>query len=344
MITVGLSDLPEELIEREGFRFLLTAYHRAETELSSPLPKEMDPKTFLLAVNRLALASTLSFVLSTMLVLTRDPRFYCFDADKLNFTHRFPLFVKSVLIAGVIDEGRFPPALHLLEQSAALFFDVIESLFAVPSIAKCRKGFNLVMQSLGGKESFDLADNFIRRFKTMAREIDEVKSAPKPTLDLANLRSQLGEISGKLDAVTQAVGANTRTVANMDRRQQTVLKFVKDAISGFIRLFKPSAPSPSREAAKFALNPANRYRCLERFSEPRRSQIKAVIDYTLKHPVVYEEKHKGDFTLANAARKVWEKESPKWLKFPGSFENFDQLKASCYNLREKADDPFRYAK
>ena len=82
----------------------------------------------------------------------------------------------------------------------------------------------------------------------------------------------------------------------------------------------------------------------DRNTEPHRSQIKAVIDHTVKHPIVHRQKKRDDYTLANAVREVWNANEAKWSHISGVYETFEQLKTACYNLQQKPDDPFTYKK
>lgn len=161
----------------------------------------------------------------------------------------------------------------------------------------------------------------------------------------------INELSSKVSELQEAVAANTstvasgaRTVANFDRRQKTFLEGLKKLIGGFVRLFRPSMPVPTREQVAAALKQKQgRYACLDRITNAvHRSQLKEVIDYTLKHPIVHRGRTRDDFTLANAAHAVWNTRHAVWEKIPGSFETFNQLKAACYNLQEAEDDPFAY--
>ena len=126
------------------------------------------------------------------------------------------------------------------------------------------------------------------------------------------------------------------------------LKAVRKCRVGFDqmmrRLFRPSTPVPTREQVTAALKQKqDRYACLERITNAvHRSQLKEVIDYTLRHPIVHHGRTRDDFTLSNAAHAVWNTRHAIWEKTPGSFETFAQLKAACYNLQQAKDDPFAY--
>ena len=78
---------------------------------------------------------------------------------------------------------------------------------------------------------------------------------------------------------------------------------------------------------------ADRYACLARTKEPHRSQLKAVIDHTEKHPVIREGRHKDDYTLGKAALDVWNKNKGKWSNVKGTFDRFEDFKSACYHLR-----------
>ena len=151
-------------------------------------------------------------------------------------------------------------------------------------------------------------------------------------------------LTQKVEQLTDQTDRSTKVVANMDRRQKTLLDYLKKTIDGFTKLFRPSAPPPSRERVAAELNLNKRYACLSRINEPHRSQIKAVIDHTAKHPIVHRQKKRDDYTLANAVREVWTANESKWSRISGVYETFEQLKAACYNLQQKSNDPFTYKK
>ena len=76
--------------------------------------------------------------------------------------------------------------------------------------------------------------------------------------------------------------------------------------------------------------------------EPRRSQLIAVIDYSMTHPIVHDGKSRDEFTLSNAVRAVWNMNHRKWELVKGGYETFEALKSACYGLQKKSNDPFRY--
>lgn len=149
-------------------------------------------------------------------------------------------------------------------------------------------------------------------------------------------------LTQKVEQLTDQTDRNTKVVANMDRRQKTLFDYLKKTIGGFIKLFRPNAPQPSRERVAAELNFSKRYACLSRITEPHRSQIKAVIDHTAKHPIIYGAKTRDAYTLSNAVRDVWNANESKWSRISGVYETFEQLKAACYNLQQESDDPFTY--
>ena len=153
-----------------------------------------------------------------------------------------------------------------------------------------------------------------------------------------------GGATNLIAANTSAVASSARAVANFDRRQKTFLEGLRKLIGGFVRLFRPSTPVPTREQVTAALKrKQDRYACLDRITiAVHRSQLKEVIDYTLRHPIVHHGRTRNDFTLANAARAVWNTRHAIWENTLGSFETFNQLKAACYNLQQAKDDPFAY--
>ena len=123
------------------------------------------------------------------------------------------------------------------------------------------------------------------------------------------------------------VDANTRAIANMDRRQKKFFTFL--------------APVQQKLATIFHRKEKDPYAAVT-VSEPRRSQLIEVIDYTMTHPIEYDSKTRDVFTLSNAARAVWNLNHRKWEPVKGGYETFEALKGACYGLQKKQNDPFHY--
>jgi len=358
--SIGVDDYPEEDISLESVTYLTSTYHELRTTLAAPPPAVTDRReATAILMSRHALVIAKTYLMKIALFLAVDRRYHPGEAVRIDATNVLSaesfkltdylqtlaesLFVLNLSLFPHAEETLLANELRILQLSAAVFFDTLDSVFDLKSVGKCRIAFNRLMQSLGRRESIAAAANCTRRHKTMYREIVELgangatprQSAASPSGD---------RLEQQIAAFQNALEANTRAVANMDRRQRVFLATLKKTISGFVRLFRPSRPLPTREQAAAALQEKkDRYACLERYVEPHRSQLKAVIDYTVAHPIVHKGKTRDELTLSNAARVVWNRNNKSWTKIPGSFETFDQLKAACYNLQEKDDDPFRYS-
>ncbi len=121
--------------------------------------------------------------------------------------------------------------------------------------------------------------------------------------------------------------------------RHTLDKLVKNILKWF-------TPKPNvSEKVNSALG--DRYACIARVKEPHHTQIKAVIDYTLKHPIVYEKDRKfgkEQLSLSEAVQAVFNANISKWELHPDAWKDFNSLKAACYEYRGKDNDPFNYAK
>lgn len=357
--SIGVNDFPEDDISLESVAFLTSTYCALRSVLSVPPPAVTDKtKVAAILLSRHTLSIAETYLLKIALFLATDRRYNPENPVRINATQVLsaesadlaPIVTTLAEVLVLVDAALIPHVeqtllaneLRILQLSAAVFFDTLDSAFDLKSVRKCRIAFNRLMQSLGTHASIAAAANYARRHKTMYREIVELRAhGEAPRLPAAN--PPVVELEQKIAALQDALAANTRVVANMDRRQRDLLATVKKSIGGFVRLFRPSKPQPTREQAAAALSEKkDRYACLQRITEPHRSQLKAVIDYTVDHPIVHKGRTRDDFTLSNAARVVWNRHATSWSKIPGSFETFDQLKSACYNLQEKDDDPFRY--
>ena len=166
-----------------------------------------------------------------------------------------------------------PEAKDWLSASVA-FFGVLETVFGLPSVGKCRIGFDRLMQALGTEDAVGLVSNCLRRHRTMQREICGAKSASHPAGDpaletsLLELKDQNEAIVKSLDDVRADVVQNAKSVAKLDRRMKESLASFKTMIGGFVRLFRPGQPPTTREKAQAALLPSERYACLAARLEP----------------------------------------------------------------------------
>jgi len=246
---------------------------------------------------------------------------------------------------------------RLLHLVGDVFFDAVQSVFPIKAVGKCRMAFTLLMKDLGTSRACDQVENYIRRRKTLYREMVAYEenggldggSAAKQdaaahVAGSREIAETLAELKARLDVQSAALAENTRTLANMDRRQRTLLTFMKTTVAGFVQLFRPGRSSPSRENVGEVLLPEDRFTCLKNIAEPHASQLRAVIRMTKDNPIVRSEGKKCVFTLASAARAVWDRDHGKWEKVPGSFETYEQLKAACYGLaKDPKTNPFHYA-
>lgn len=272
-----------------------------------------------------------------------------FDFGK-DFPLKFETMTKAAILCNVVFgdspiNSTFAEELSILSNSFAVFFSTFDNIYDIKAIRKCRIGFEEYLQVFGTTDALAAAENCLRRLKTMYLEITKPKEAPKPAQQdddkLKAIEAQLAKLTDQVEKNTQSVEKSTYAVDKLDRHQSDFLTKLRQVLNTFVKLFRPGMKTPTRETLIGSL--ADRYKGLERFKEPHRSQIKAVVDLTYERPIVREGKHKEDFSLAAAAKVVWDKNHEKWETTKGSFETYEQLKSSCYNLREKDHDPFHYA-
>ena len=363
----GPDEFPEEDIDRESVVFLTETDRALRKVLSTDIPEAPTAETAAaILLNRCTLTVAESYLWRTILFLSMDRRYHpdakvrldaraLLSAEAYHLPNRLDVLARLFAMGDALFDGGATNLiaaneLRILQLSANLFFDTFDSVFGLKAVRKCRVGFDQMMRAMGTKAAIDLVPNYLRRHKTMYREICAAQENGGAAGQSAAERT-IGELSAKGSELQEAVAANTsavassaRAVANFDRRQKTFLDGLKKLIGGFVRLFRPSVPVPTREQVRAALKQKqDRYACLERITNAvHRSQLKEVIDYTLKHPIVHHGRTRDDFTLSNAARAVWNTRHAIWEKAPGSFETFNQLKAACYNLQQAKDDPFAY--
>ena len=361
--SLGADNLPEEILEEPQFTHLMSVLTRARTTFEAPMPETADARTAaLILIRRTMLGIVFRLIQNRLLAfLMLDSRFnptnpiqidaidaFIFTDDATN-EHDCTQFESLLGCAALYNfiwrphplNADFADELLTLQTVWDTFFDMAQSLFPIQAVTKCRRAFTLLIADFGKANGRDQVANFIRRRRTMSREILEWhRNGGQITSE--QFRCAIGAIKASVDANTKAVATSAKTVANMDRRQKTFLVHLKKVINGFVMLFRPAAKPPTHERVITKLSLADRYARLAHCTEPRRSQLKAVIDHTREHPIVFGAKKKKDvYTLSDAAYDVWKSKHEKWALTPGSFETFEQLKSACYNLREP-NDPFYY--
>lgn len=362
--SLGADNLPEEILEEPQFTRLMSVLTRARTTFEAPMPETADARTAaLILIRRSMLGIVFRLIQNRLLAfLMLDSRFnptnpiqidaidaFIFTDDATN-EHDCTQFESLLGCAALYNfiwrphplNADFADELLTLQTVWDTFFDMAQSLFPIQAVTKCRRAFTLLIADFGKANGRDQVANFIRRRKTMSREILEWRRNGGQ-ITSEQIKCTVDAVKASVDANTKAIADNTKIVANMDRRQKTFLGYLKKVINGFVKLFPPAVKPPTREQVIPKLSLADRYACVANFPEPRKSQLMAVIDHTLKKPVVYgEAKRKGVYTLANAAKDVWDANHEKWERISGSYQTYEQLKSACYNLSEKDNDPFCY--
>lgn len=353
---LSVDHYPQDVISEVSVRYLLRTHHLLRETLKRVPPKEVTAEVAAeIQIRRaiLSFARTLLFRLSFFLMMDSRVTVNTFkfqaNGDQLlkfddAFRVSFVEMTKGALLCNVVFadrpiNSRFAEELSILSNSVAVFFSTFDTIYDLKAIRKCRIGFEEYLQNFGKVGAIAAADNCLRRLKTMYLEIIKPKADLKPALKDDDKLKRNEELLARL---VDQVEKNTVAIQNFDRRQTEFLAKLKQVLNAFVRFFRPGLKPPTREALVGAM--ADRYEGLSRISEPHRSQIKAVVDLTFERPIVCEFKHKDDFTLAAAAKVVWEANHEKWELVKGSFETYEQFKAACYNLREKDHDPFRYKK
>lgn len=338
LFSMSVDNVPEEALSHESFAFLASTYHELKARLGEPLAEMPDQASAAAAIlGRQTLLLARRYLWRTMAFLT-DRKFHPdakiridargvlkYEADLPNDFRDLAAmsvnarpFLQSVPSA-IADE------LRILHLSSDVFFELLEAVFPLREIAKCRMGFSLVMQAIGTPAAVGAIANYERRHKTMYRAIANWQANGGTTKDTA--AEAVKEMEKRLAELRSSVDANTRAVANMDRRQKKFFTFL--------------APVQQKLAAIFHRKEKDPYAAVT-VPEPRRSQLIAVIDYTMTHPIVHDGKSRDEFTLSNAARAVWNMNHRKWELVKGGYETFEALKSACYGLQKKQNDPFRY--
>ena len=338
--TMSVDDVPEEALSRESFAFLTSTYHDLKIKVSEPLAEAPDRASAAAAVlRRQTLILAMRYLWRTTTFLLTDRRFHPdanvkIDARSiLKYEARLQLDFQKLVALSVEARQLLPSVpsaiadeLRMLHLSTDVFFELLETVFPLREIGKCRMGFSLVMQAIGTSAAVGALANYERRHKTMYRAIASWQENGG-TIAPADMANAIKSMEAKFDGVKSSVDANTRAVANMDRRQKSFfscLKPLQEKLAAFVQKAKKDP---------FATVTVG---------EPRRSQLIAVIKYTFDHPIEYDGKTRDVFTLAHAVRAVWQKNHAAWEVIPGGYETLDALKGACYGLQKKPNDPFRY--
>lgn len=369
IFSLDADNLPDDILEKQEFVDLLSLRDSAKKTLATVMPETVDAETAATTIIRRALLyTTIQYSQRPIWFLLFDKRFNPANPVQIDATGAFDFSnseesdrqqltelskcaaLCNIMLRPLRPNVTFARELESLHTAGIVFFNTAQILFPINEVAKCSMAFTLLLSHFGSTDGCDYVANFIRRRKTMFRKIVEWQRnggqlSPAQMQRAVENGIRASGLTQKVEQLTDQTDRNTKVVANMDRRQKTLFDYLKKTIGGFIKLFRPNAPQPSRERVAAELNLSDRYACLSRITEPHRSQIKAVIDHTVKHPIVHRQKKRDDYTLANAVREVWNANEAKWSHISGVYETFEQLKAACYNLQQKGDtDPFAYVK
>ena len=367
--SLDLSNLPEDYLEAPHFTKLMSAYIQANQALETPPQETDDAETAAIDIIRRHLLNISTLIIYRLfLFLMLDKRFNPTSPIQVNAVGAFDfigsakedyeqiaaLFGYATLYGFITHSlpanARFANELETLHLAGDIFFDTARTIFPVDAIAKCHCAFSMLIANFGKPDEHDLVTNFARHLKTMSRAIIEWQhhggqvTNEQPNHSVDEIATSVDHLRQGISCLTDSVNSNTKVIANMDRRQKNFLTHLRRIFDGFIKIFRPRAKPPTREQVVAVLSPTKRYACLDRIDEPHRSQIKAVIDHTCKHPIVFGSKNRDEYTLASAARDVWNKNESRWSHVSGCFQTYDQLKAACYNLQGKPNDPFVYQK
>lgn len=166
-------------------------------------------------------------------------------------------------------------------------------------------------------------------------------SIPDPSNSTRNIETA--------DAVAERLQPNFNEQKKSIESVAKTVKSINDSIKLFfgkiLNCFIPRKDI-KRENIESVINKAHRYDCLARVSEPHRSQLMAVIDYTYDHPIAHEKDRKfgkDTISLSEAALTVFNANKDKWSRIPGAWTDFNSFKVGCYQHRGKKDDPYKYA-
>ena len=340
IFSMSAEDVPEEALSRESYTFLADTYHDLSETVKKPLAAAPGAAAVAAALlGRQALILARRYLSRALYFILIDKRYHPeaqirVDArSTFGYNAKLPQDLQNLVKLSAEARGLMPSIpsavaeeLRMLHLCADIFFELLERVFPLREIGKCRMGFSLLMRAIGTSAEAGALSNYERRHKTMYRAIlnwQENGGAPEPNA----MGKAVKDLSAKVDEMKSSVEANTRTVANMDRRQKkffTLLAPVQQKIAAFIH---------RKEKDPYAAVTV---------PEPRRSQLIEVIVYTMAHPIVHDGKSRDEFTLSNAARAVWNLRHKTWESTEGGYETFGALKGACYGLQKKQNDPFRY--
>ena len=342
IVTFSMSaeDVPEEALSRESYAFLADTYHDLSVTVKKPLAAEPDPAAAAVAMlGRQALILARRYLSRALYFILIDSRYnpgaqISVDArGAFSYNAKLPQDFQNLVKLSAAARRltpSVPPAvaqeLRMLHLCADIFFELLERVFPLREIGKCRMGFSLLMRAIGTSTEAGALSNYERRHKTMYRAIlnwQENGGTPEQNA----MGKAVKDLSAKVDEMKSSIDANTRTVANMDRRQKSFFDRLKPAKEKIVALFRQAKQDPYAAVT---------------VGEPRRSQLIEVIDYTMTHPIVHDGKSRDEFTLSNAARAVWNLRHKAWESAKGGYETFEALKGACYGLQKKQNDPFRY--
>lgn len=336
---MSVDNVPEEALSHESFAFLVGTYHVLKAKLDEPLAENPDQASATAAIlGRQTLLIARRYLWRTIAFLM-DRKFHP-DAEiridargVLKYEADLPNDFRDLAAMSVNASSLLPSVpsaiadeLRILHLSSDVFFELLETVFPLREIAKCRMGFSLVMQAIGTPAAVGALANYERRHKTMYRAIANWQDNGG-TVTPAAIGTAIKSMESMIDGVKSSVEANTRAVANMDRRQKKFFTFL--------------APVQQKIATIFRRKDADPFAAVT-VSEPRRSQLIAVIKYTMEHPIVLDGRSRDRFTLSNAVRAVWNLNHRKWESVKGGYATFEALKGACYGLQGKPNDPFRY--
>lgn len=340
IFSMSAEDVPEEALSRESYAFLADTYHDLSETVKKPLAAVPDPAAAAAALlRRQALILARRYLSRALYFILVDKRYHPeaqirVDArGTFGYNAKLPQDLQNLVKLSAEARGLMPSVpsavaeeLRMLHLCADIFFELLERVFPLREIGKCRMGFSLLMRAIGTSAEAGALSNYERRHKTMYRAIlnwQENGGTPEPNA----MGKAVKDLSAKIDEMKSSVDANTRTVANMDRRQKSFFDRLKPAKEKIVALFRQAKEDPYAAVT---------------VGEPRRSQLIEVIDYTMTHPIVLDGKSRDAFTLSNAARAVWNMNHRKWETVKGGYETFEALKGACYGLQQKQNDPFRY--
>lgn len=187
----------------------------------------------------------------------------------------------------------------------------------------------------------------------VARLEDALLPKVAPDTQVAT-KADMAILGGKTDAVIEDVSVIKREVSTLTSMMRRIEKPVLAICKWVVAAIKTRKIAKANAA--FSAEMADRYKAIKRLKGTRYLQVKAVIDWTCEHPIVFDEgqKHYGEkyglsgYTLSHAVRDVFKANEAEWSKLKDGYPDVDNLKVACYAYRGKKDpngevlDPFRY--